>query len=198
MDALPGPRHEGVSATARRRLAMRSGTPHRPHGERPHPVRSSPGGQQPTPAPAAATDVDHVGTGGAHGVAVDAVGLQVTTTSTLEGRIQPTDDHTGRDAHGHQPLQQQPTGTKRRPNRPMQDTMRGLNMGGGAESHDTQRSGHGPLPRCAESTGAADFHLWPHRFGKDRRQDGHDPDACGRQREQRHPVVAEEWCAFTA
>ena len=130
----------------------------------------------------------------------ESLGLNNLTkpTSALDGLIETTDDHTGRHEYSNQQPQQQPTGTKRRPNRPIQTTMRGVNMGCGAESHDTQSRGHGPLPRCEDGTGEEDFHMVPYRFGKHRRKDGHDTDECGRQREHCHPFIAEEGWAFTA
>jgi hypothetical protein len=57
--------------------------------------------------------VDHVGAGRADRVAVDALRLNVRTTSALERLIKPTDDDPRRDEHGHPEPPQQPTGTKR-------------------------------------------------------------------------------------
>jgi hypothetical protein len=69
----------------------------------------------------------------------------------------------------------------------MQDTMIRLKVGRGTAAHNLEHRRHRPLPRSKDGAGEEDFHVLPHRAGKDGGQDANDTDKGDRQGEHGLP-----------
>ena len=65
--------------------------------------------------------------------------------------------------------------------------MRRVNVRRGAEAHDLEHRRHRPLARGQDSAGDEDFHVWPHRWGKDGGKDANDTGERDRQGEPGYP-----------
>src|SRR5262249_44875931 len=122
-----------------------------------------------------------------HGIAVDAFGGDLLAASTFDSIIKAKDNDTVGDEHGYKEPEEQPTGSERRPDGAIQDTMIRLKIGRCAVSHHLENRCHRPLPWSKDSTGHEDFHMLPQGARKDRGKDPNGTTKGDRQGEHGHP-----------
>jgi hypothetical protein len=124
---------------------------------------------------------------GPHGITVDAFRGHVIATSAFDGVIQAEEHDTSGDEQSYSEPEEQPAGSKRRPDGAIEDTMRRLKRGVCTEAHDPENRRHRPLTWSQDGTGQQDFHRLPNGARKDRGKDAHDTAEGDRQGEHDYP-----------